>query len=100
MSLSGKLAVITGAGSGIGRAVCNILVRDGATLIAVDRNGAAAAATIKSLGTSHTSLEMDVSSSVNIATGLNEIIAKYQKPPSIVVNSAGITKDNFLLKNE
>jgi len=98
MSLSGKLAVITGAGSGIGRAVCNILVRDGATLIAVDRNGAAAAATIKSLGTSHTSLEMDVSSSVNIATGLNEIIAKYQKPPSIVVNSAGITKDNFLLK--
>lgn len=69
MSLTGKLAVISGenstqfsyvenkylrsklgAGSGIGRAVCNILVRDGATIIAVDRNGATAAATIQSLG--------------------------------------------------
>lgn len=39
-----------GAGSGIGRAACNILVRDGATIIAVDRNEASAAATIKSLG--------------------------------------------------
>lgn len=41
---------------------------------------------------------MDVSSSDSIKTSLNEIIARYNKPPSIVVNSAGITKDNFLLK--
>lgn len=46
----------------------------------------------------HTSFEMDVSSSDSIQTALNEVIAKYKKPPSIVVNSAGITKDNFLLK--
>lgn len=44
------------------------------------------------------SLEMDVSSSESITSALNEMIAKYKKPPSIVVNSAGITKDNFLLK--
>lgn len=44
------------------------------------------------------SLEMDVSSSDSIKTALNEMIAKYKKPPSVVVNSAGITKDNFLLK--
>lgn len=44
------------------------------------------------------SLELDVSSSDSIKTALNEMIAKYNRPPSIVVNSAGITKDNFLLK--
>lgn len=44
------------------------------------------------------SLELDVSSSENIKTALNKMIAKYKKSPSIVVNSAGITKDNFLLK--
>ncbi|KAG4073637.1 hypothetical protein HA402_000861 [Bradysia odoriphaga] len=99
MSLIGKLAVISGAGSGIGRATCNILVREGATIIAVDRNGESAAATIKSLDSnSHMSLEMDVSSSDSVQAALNEMISKYKKPPSIVVNSAGITKDNFLLK--
>ncbi|KAJ6643241.1 (3R)-3-hydroxyacyl-CoA dehydrogenase [Pseudolycoriella hygida] len=98
MSLSGKLAVITGAGSGIGRAACNILARDGATIVAIDRIGASAAATIKPLGDSHLSLEVDVSSSDNIRAALNDTLKKYKKPPSIVVNSAGITKDNFLLK--
>jgi len=44
------------------------------------------------------SLEMDVSSSKSITAALDEIIAKYKKPPSIVVNSAGISKDNYLLK--
>lgn len=44
------------------------------------------------------SLEMDVSSSESITTALDAIIAKYKKPPSIIVNSAGITKDNYLLK--
>lgn len=39
-----------GAGSGIGRAACNILAREGATIIAVDRNGASATASIQSLG--------------------------------------------------
>lgn len=46
----------------------------------------------------HFSLEMDVSSSDSVQKALNEILSKYKKPPSIVINSAGITKDNFLLK--
>lgn len=44
------------------------------------------------------SLGMDVSSSKSITTALDEIIFRYKKPPSIVVNSAGISKDNYLLK--
>lgn len=44
------------------------------------------------------SLDVDVSSADSIKKALTEMISKYGKPPSIVVNSAGITKDNFLLK--
>lgn len=44
------------------------------------------------------SAEMDVSSQESISEGLAAILAKFQKPPSIIVNSAGITRDNFLLK--
>lgn len=46
----------------------------------------------------HMSAEMDVSSQESISKGLADILSKYQKPPSIIVNSAGITRDNFLLK--
>lgn len=42
--------------------------------------------------------EMDVSSQESISKGLTAILSKFQKPPTIIVNSAGITRDNFLLK--
>lgn len=82
-------------------------------MVAVDRNATSAAATIASLekclfglhkevyvarGKAHISLEMDVSSSESISTALDKIIAEFRKPPTIVVNSAGIAKDNYLLK--
>lgn len=41
---------------------------------------------------------MDVTSHSNINATLNEVILKFKRPPSIIVNSAGITRDNFLLK--
>lgn len=44
------------------------------------------------------SAEMDVSSQESISKSLAAILSKYQRPPSIIVNSAGITRDNFLLK--
>lgn len=50
------------------------------------------------ISAAHMSLEMDVSSPVSVQAALNDMMSKYKKPPSIVVNSAGITKDNFLLK--
>jgi NAD(P)-dependent dehydrogenase (short-subunit alcohol dehydrogenase family) len=48
-SLKGKVALVTGAGSGIGRAVCLRLAREGATLVAVDLNEAALRETVASL---------------------------------------------------
>jgi NAD(P)-dependent dehydrogenase (short-subunit alcohol dehydrogenase family) len=46
--LAGKVAVITGAGSGVGRAACLIFAEEGAKVVAVDRDGQAAEATAAS----------------------------------------------------
>ncbi|XP_049537441.1 (3R)-3-hydroxyacyl-CoA dehydrogenase [Anopheles darlingi] len=99
--LAGKLALVTGAGSGIGRATSRLLSRDGAIVIAVDRNGPAAQETIANLaapGVDHAAFEMDVSSGDSIDAVLGSVLERYKRPPTVVVNAAGITRDNFLLK--
>lgn len=89
---------MSGAGSGIGRSVCNILSRDGATVIAVDRNLEAAKQTADTIGQQGHAIEIDVTSRDSITAGLSEIVTKYNKPPSVIINAAGIIRDNFLLK--
>jgi 17beta-estradiol 17-dehydrogenase/3alpha(17beta)-hydroxysteroid dehydrogenase (NAD+) len=97
--LIGKLALVTGAGSGIGRATCRVLAREGATIIAADKNEETATETIKALGpVTHTAIGIDIGSSDSIAKALSLAIDAYKRPPSVIVNSAGITRDSFLLK--
>ncbi|XP_058819591.1 estradiol 17-beta-dehydrogenase 8 [Topomyia yanbarensis] len=98
--LTGRLALVTGAGSGIGRITSKFLSRDGAIVVAVDRNLKAAEETVQDLNSQNDNVafEMDVASSDSISKVLNATIERYQRPPMIVVNSAGITRDNFLLK--
>uniref|UniRef100_A0A182VTU3 Ketoreductase domain-containing protein n=1 Tax=Anopheles minimus TaxID=112268 RepID=A0A182VTU3_9DIPT len=98
--LAGKLALVTGAGSGIGRATSKLLARDGAIVVAVDRNVQAAQETVSSLSATgdNAAYEMDVSSGDSIDTVLKAVVDRYKRPPTIVINSAGITRDNFLLK--
>lgn len=46
----------------------------------------------------HCCLEIDVSSARSVDKALIATIEKFRRPPTVVVNSAGITKDGFLLK--
>ncbi|KAH8409133.1 hypothetical protein KR009_008500, partial [Drosophila setifemur] len=87
---------MTGAGSGIGRATCRLLARDGAKIIAADRNLKAAQETVQ--GLDGKALEVDVSSPSSVQSAVAEALKKFQQAPSIVVNSAGITRDGYLLK--
>ncbi|CAH2068281.1 unnamed protein product, partial [Iphiclides podalirius] len=105
--VSGKLAFVTGAGSGIGRAACQVLSREGATVIAADKNYEAAMETIKTYTAlasgsnavgDHSAAELDVSSSNSVADLLTKLQKQFKKPPTIIINSAGITRDNWLLK--
>ncbi|XP_022211759.1 estradiol 17-beta-dehydrogenase 8 [Drosophila obscura] len=97
--LAGKVALVTGAGSGIGRATCRLLARDGAQVIAADRNLESARETAKELGAERAAaLEVDVSSATSVRGAVAEALLKFKQAPSIVVNSAGITRDGYLLK--
>ncbi|XP_076232233.1 (3R)-3-hydroxyacyl-CoA dehydrogenase [Calliopsis andreniformis] len=97
--VAGKIALITGAGSGIGREVCRILASQGAKLIAADQNLKAVQETVQSLNDSkHLALSVDVSDIKSVKKVFQDSISAYSKPPTIIVNSAGITRDQFILK--
>ncbi|VDM81882.1 unnamed protein product [Strongylus vulgaris] len=98
--LTGKLAVVTGGGSGIGRAICQRLSNHGAKLIVADMNRNAAMDTVKMLKTAsdHSAFSCDVSKSDDVAKLFDFTLEQNKSPPHIVVNCAGITRDSTLLK--
>ncbi|XP_063830513.1 estradiol 17-beta-dehydrogenase 8 [Ostrinia nubilalis] len=105
--VAGRLALVTGAGSGLGRAACQLLSREGATVIAADKNYESALETIKTHTAlasganatgDHSAVELNVADSKQVQNLLDTILKQYKAPPTIVVNSAGITRDNWLLK--
>ncbi|XP_053947913.1 estradiol 17-beta-dehydrogenase 8 [Anastrepha ludens] len=99
MVLLGKLAIVTGAGSGIGRATCRVLANGGAKVIVADCNLHAAEQTVKAIGRDHAiALEVDVASLESVSKAVTSSIEHFAQPPSIVINSAGITRDGYLLK--
>jgi len=99
MVLSGRLALVTGGGSGIGRAVCQVLARDNAKVVITDLDIDNCKQTEQSLNQDgHLSLKTDVSKAESVSESFKQILDKYKRPPDIIVNSAGITKDGFMLR--
>lgn len=99
MVLSGRLALVTGGGSGIGRTVCQVLARDSAKVVVADLSMDNCAETEKSLRSDdHLSLTADVSQSESVNNCFKQILDKYKRAPDIIVNSAGITRDGFMLR--
>lgn len=97
----------SGAGSGIGRAVCERLACEGASVAACDLDAAAARETVRLLGGpeseegapggKHAVFQADVSEARAIGRLLEQVQARFSRPPSVVVSCAGITRDEFLL---
>ncbi|XP_015268624.1 PREDICTED: estradiol 17-beta-dehydrogenase 8 isoform X2 [Gekko japonicus] len=99
LRLRGALALVTGGASGIGRAVCARLAREGALVAVADRNEAGAAETLRGLQAGdHRAWVADVGRSEDVAELMGQIQAHYSRPASVCVNCAGITMDEFLLK--
>uniref|UniRef100_A0A6B0V7W8 (3R)-3-hydroxyacyl-CoA dehydrogenase n=1 Tax=Ixodes ricinus TaxID=34613 RepID=A0A6B0V7W8_IXORI len=88
--LVGKVAIVTGGASGIGRSVCQVLDREGAQVIIADINDTKANETLKLLkGGNHTAIHTDVSVRANV-TYLFEKVVEMYGTVDIVINSAGI----------
>ncbi|MGC9260139.1 MAG: SDR family NAD(P)-dependent oxidoreductase [Phycisphaerae bacterium] len=90
LDFKGKTAIITGAGSGFGRATARMLAQCGARVVGVDRNAKALAETVAALaGTDHISIEKDLRPS----RAAKEVIAEamtHLPRLDILVNSAGV----------
>ncbi|KAK3872582.1 hypothetical protein Pcinc_022341 [Petrolisthes cinctipes] len=98
--VANKIALVTGGGNGIGRALCRLLARNGARVVAADRVSTSAQETVNSLSNprSHLALELDVSDKSSVETGIKCIIETFKAPPSLVANVAGITRDFPILQ--
>jgi len=101
MSLSGKIAVVTGGSRGIGRAICQRLAALGATVIVnYVSNPAAAEETVKSIqnaGGKAESIQFNVATPEEIETAFKKILDAHGRV-DILVNNAGITRDGLLMK--
>ncbi|KAJ4927978.1 hypothetical protein JOQ06_015778 [Pogonophryne albipinna] len=100
--LISRLTLVTGGGSGIGRAVCQRLASEGASVVVADISEESAHDTLGSLqrdlrGQGHMAAVVDVSSKESVKNLVTRIQTHYFQPPSVCVNAAGITQDDFLL---
>ena len=99
--LSGKVALVTGAGRGIGRAIALKLGEMGATVL-VNYNGSAdrareTAEQITALGGSAETVCCNVADYQACGKMAEEIIGKYKRV-DILVNNAGIARDNLIMR--
>ncbi len=97
MRLKGKTALITGAASGIGLATAKRFIEEGAIVAACDYNEEALKAAKRELGDAYRIYKMDVSKHDEVGKTVDVIISELEKI-DILINNAGITRDNFLVK--
>ena len=98
--LTGKVAVVTGGGSGIGAAIATLFARQGATIVLIDRDASAAettAGTIRDAGGRGSAVQCDVADTVSVAGAFAQVDADHGRV-DILVNNAGIAHVGTILQ--
>ena len=100
MKLAGKVALVTGAAQGIGKAVALLLARNGADIVVSDINLEKAEETAKevqALGRKALATKVDVATLGDVEKMVEAILVQFGKV-DILVNNAGIARDKLILR--
>ncbi len=100
MSLEGRVAIVTGAAQGIGRAIAEALAHAGADIAVADldpQRSADAVAMVEKIGRKALNVKVNVADANDTKTMVEHVIKSLGKI-DILVNNAGITRDALLLR--
>src|SRR5882757_10597382 len=98
--LANQIAVVTGAGRGLGRAIALKFATEGADVACVSRtaeNSEKVATEVRALGRKAWAYAVDVSDANAVAAACEKIVAETGRL-DILVNNAGITRDSLLMR--
>ena len=98
--LENQIAVVTGAGRGIGRAIALKFAAEGANVICVSRtveNSEKVAAEVRALGRQAWAFAVDVADAKGVAETAEKILTAAGRV-DILVNNAGVTRDGLLMR--
>jgi 3-oxoacyl-[acyl-carrier protein] reductase len=98
--LANQIAVVTGAGRGIGRAIALKFATEGADVVVVSRtveNSEKVAAEIRALGRKAWAYAVDVADAASVNAAADKILAECGRV-DILVNNAGVTRDGLLMR--
>src|SRR5437764_7081019 len=98
--LANQIAVVTGAGRGIGRAIALKFAAEGADVVCVSRtaeNSEKVAGEVRALGRKAWAYAVDVADGVAVSAAAEKILAEAGRV-DILVNNAGITRDGLLMR--
>jgi 3-oxoacyl-[acyl-carrier protein] reductase len=98
--LTDKVALVTGASRGLGKAIALALAAEGAAIAAVARTEDALKETLEAIRTAGGVAEpyaLDVSNEADVEATIEKIVARFQHV-DILVNNAGVTRDGLLMR--
>ncbi len=100
MSLHGKVAIVTGAAQGIGRAIAESLAQAGADIVIADLDPSRSkdtVAAVEQLGRKALNVKVNVADATDTKAMVDQVLKEWGKV-DILVNNAGITRDGLLLR--